>query len=170
MVDAGDAIHITSGDRVEGGQVARLARGDEVLADGFEDRIWAAETARGADRDDGRVGDEAAHVCQSDDPGPLHAPRYQPACVIWIDLKTTLPRRDCQAPDAASLPARHASVLCAPRLPRRLPCSAREERPRCRSKSWATWASMPRTSRPCATSIRRWSGCRSPTRPRTRSS
>src|SRR5207245_3465515 len=63
-------------------QVPRLAGGDEVVADGFEDRIWAAETARGADRDDGRVGDEAAHVCQSDDPGPLHAPRYEPACVI----------------------------------------------------------------------------------------
>ena len=60
VVDALDAVHVAGGDRVDGGQVARVAGRGEALADGGQHGVGAAEAARRADRDDGAVGDQAA--------------------------------------------------------------------------------------------------------------
>ena len=41
MVDTVDPVHVPGGDRVDHGQAARLPRGPEAIADGFQHRVRA---------------------------------------------------------------------------------------------------------------------------------
>src|SRR5262249_58740397 len=67
VVDTGDPVHVAGGDRVDRRQVARFAGGGEAVADRLEHRVWAAETAGGADGQGGAAGDERSGVLEGDD-------------------------------------------------------------------------------------------------------
>ena len=62
VIDALDAPHVAGGDRMQGGDVARMPLGVEARADRRQRRIGTAEPGRGRDRDDRAVGNETGGV------------------------------------------------------------------------------------------------------------
>ena len=69
MVDPLDPVHVARGDGVQRRQSARAAGALEPLADGAKHAIGAAESAGGADRDDGVVGDQRRGFVRRDEAG-----------------------------------------------------------------------------------------------------
>ena len=72
MVDAGDAVHVARGDRVKAREAARAAFLGEVLADGAQGGVWAAQATGGANGDHGIVGDQLTNLCHRNNFGFRH--------------------------------------------------------------------------------------------------
>ena len=109
MVDALDAPHVAGGDRVQRGEVARMALGVEPRADRREHRVGAAERRGRRHRDDRAVGDQAGRLSSGKDARLGHG-----GSQASMSIGVSRPDRAASSVASATLERSHA-VLAARR-------------------------------------------------------